>query len=134
MERMADDPTARFFTELGKRTLRFPPDTHVKVRIELNHDGETDHWFIEYDGTRAHVSQEGSDAIVTMRTRKELFDRIATGETNLRAALYRNELAFEGNLVYLLAYFRASLPSQPGAVDPRVLARQAAGLKGANGG
>ena len=134
MERMSDDPTARFFAELGKRTLRFPPDTHVKIRIELDHDGETDHWFVEFDGTRARVSQEGSDAIVTIRIRKELFDRIVTGETNLQAALYRNEIAFEGNLVYLLAYLRASLPSAPGAIDPRVLARQAAGLKGTNSG
>ena len=133
MERMADDPTARFFAELGKRTLRLPQDTHIKIRIELEHDSETDHWFIEYDGTRAHVSREGSGAQLTLRARKELFDRIVSGETNLQAALYRTELAFEGNLVYV-AYFRASLPDQPGAIDPRVLARQAAGLKGTNGG
>ena len=134
MERVTDDPTARFFADLSKRTLRFPPDTRVKVRIDLDHDGETDHWLIEFDGARARVSREGSDAIVTMRTRKELFDRIATGETDLQTALYRNELTFEGNLVYLLAYLRASLPNQPGAIDPRVLARQAADLKGTNSG
>lgn len=133
MEQVGDDPTARFFADLSKRTLRLPPDTCVKVGIDLGHDGETDHWFVKFDGSRAHVAREGGDAIVTIRTRKELFDRIATGEANLLAALYRNEITFEGRLAYL-AYLRASLPNQPGAVDPRVLARQTAGLGGANSG
>jgi len=132
MEDTMDDPTAQFFAELDKRTLRLPPDTQVKVRIDLEYDGKTDHWFIHFDGPRAHVSREGKGAIVTVHARKELFDRIVSGEVNLIATLYRNELTFEGNFVYL-AYLRASLPNQAGAIDPRILARQAAGLKGANG-
>lgn len=56
-------------------------------------------------------------------TQLQFFDKVTRGEANPIAALLRNEITVQGNLL-LFHYFQRLLPGPPGAHDPRELVRE----------
>jgi hypothetical protein len=114
------DPTEAFFEALDReRPAGLSKSVNGVLRIDLESDGRTDHWFISMNnGQVGGVSREGPpspDAIV--HTTKAVFDRLAVGETNYFVAVMRNELSVEVDPPALTNFARL-LPGPPGATDP----------------
>lgn len=123
------DPTADFFERLGRRRAEMlSRRVRMTLRFDLEGGGGIDHWFAAFDEGTVRVAHEERQADFTVRANKGLFDRIVTGEVDLGAALFRNQIAVEGNLSGL-ALLRKLLPGPPGAHDPRVFARERAGRR-----
>lgn len=104
--------TEGFFAELASRPheplLRAATGT---IRIDLHRPGGTDRWFISIDRGDVTVSKRNRTADCRVALDAELFDRIASGETNALAALLRGQIAVEGNLE-LLIMFQRLLPGR----------------------
>lgn len=79
-------------------------------------------WSRSTRGT-VRVSTEERPATATIRADKKLFDRIVTGEADLAAAVFRNEVRLEGDNV-MTGFFRRLLPAAAGARDPREFFRE----------
>ncbi|HEY3008219.1 MAG TPA: SCP2 sterol-binding domain-containing protein [Micromonosporaceae bacterium] len=121
--------TEGFFADLASRPdeplLRAATGT---IRIDLHRPGGTDRWFITIERGAVTVAKRGRAADCRVRIDAELFDRIASGETNALAALLRGQLAVEGDLE-LLMMFQRLLPgrqaSRSGARQPAAAGRGA---------
>jgi putative sterol carrier protein len=72
------------------------------VRFDLAHGGGVDHWFVSVSDGKIAASRANADADCVVRTSRELFDGIASGEVNAMAALLRDELTAEGDLELLM--------------------------------
>ena len=59
-------------------------------------------WFVSVSDGKIAVSRANADADCVVRTSRELFDGIASGEVNAMAALLRDELTAEGDLELLM--------------------------------
>jgi len=59
-------------------------------------------WFVSVSDGKIAVSRANGDADCVVRTSRELFDGIASGEVNAMAALLRDELTAEGDLELLM--------------------------------
>lgn len=117
------DLAVEFFDRLcrvGHEML--PEKLSATIRFELAHDGEVDHWFMEIDRGRVRVVREDGPADCVMHAEKGLFDRLVTGEANLAAALFRNQVGVAGDLALLTGAVRKLFPGPPGAHDSRVAA------------
>jgi putative sterol carrier protein len=107
------DATAEFFERLGGRGHEPLLDrVSGAIRIELEDDGQVEHWFVSVDKGDVHVSHENGQADCTVRTRKQVFDELARGEANAMASLLRGTLAIDGNYE-LLVLFQRLLPGPP---------------------
>jgi putative sterol carrier protein len=101
------DATAEFFEQL--QTSGHEPlldKVSGSVRFELENGKEMDRWFVSIDRGDVHVSHRNAKADCTVRTRKELFDRITRGEANAMASLLRGTLAIDGNYELLVLFQR----------------------------
>jgi putative sterol carrier protein len=93
--------TEAFFTSLADRgyepLLRRASGT---VRVDL---GEMP-WYLEVHKGRVNVSRRDDQAECVVRAEPQVFDRVASGQTNAMAAMLRNEVMFEGDpaLIVLL--------------------------------
>jgi putative sterol carrier protein len=118
------DPTADFFDALGHRGTD-PLLSRVRgtVRFDLGHRDGTDHWVLVLGEGTISASRGERPADCVISAALSFFDKVTTGEANAIAALLRNELSVEGNLL-LFHYFQRLLPGPPGAHDPRELARE----------
>lgn len=117
---MAD--VGMFFERLNQRGHEYlPAKLNGTLRFDLTRGDQLDHWLVAVKKGNVFVSRDKRDADVVVRMDSDLFERIIGGEADLLAAMLRNELTVEGSLPMLLA-FRRSLPSVPGALDPRRLA------------
>ncbi|MFI6763025.1 SCP2 sterol-binding domain-containing protein [Micromonospora sp. NPDC050417] len=118
------DPTADFFDGLGHRGPD-PMMTKVRgtVRFDLGHRDGTDHWVLVMSEGNISASRGERPADCVITTQLRFFDRVTTGEANPIAALLRNEITVEGNLL-LFHYFQRLLPGPPGAHDPREMVRE----------
>ncbi len=114
-------PTEEFFAGLGRRAheplLERIDET---LRVDLRDGGNTDHWRLVVHRGELRVSREHGDADCVITTTREVFDRIASGQTKPLPAWLRNQVTIEGRLYPLLVLERL-LPEPPGAHDPRAL-------------
>lgn len=112
------DPSAEFMQRLDQTH----PETlsglrRGTIRFDLESGERTDHWLIRIDEGIVHTSRHDQSADCVVHAEKKLFDCILAGEVNFIAALFRNQLTVEGDMV-LLTTFRKLLPGPPGAHDP----------------
>jgi hypothetical protein len=107
-------PTEEFFDELSQRK-RVPILEKVTgtIRFDLVQGVYTEHWLLSISHGDISVSREMTEADSYLRTDRDLFDRIASGEEYLMAALLRGALAVDGSLE-LLILFERLFPGPPG--------------------
>ncbi|HEY0699646.1 MAG TPA: SCP2 sterol-binding domain-containing protein [Micromonospora sp.] len=112
------DPTAEFFERITHgRPAMLADDMTATLRIDLEHEERTAHWFMSIDRGTVRVTQEWRAADAVLRTSKEFFDRLVRGEANLFAALVRNAIINEGD-VAVVAQFRKMLTGMGRMRDP----------------
>ncbi|MGO8907374.1 MAG: SCP2 sterol-binding domain-containing protein [Solirubrobacteraceae bacterium] len=109
------DATADFFDDLARRGHE-PLLEKLKgsVSFELRHDRHTDHWCVSVENGHVEVSSEVGAADATLRADREVFDRLASGEINVQAALLREAVDVEGDLEMLMLFQRV-FPGPPRA-------------------
>lgn len=114
--------TQEFFDEINRlghdRLLEKAAGT---VRIELTHDSNVDSWLIRIDKGDISASAGSGEADAVFRTDREVFDRIAGGETNATAAIARGEVSIRGSSRLLIQLVRL-FPARPGTPNRRLVA------------
>lgn len=118
------DPTMEFFEGLNHRA----PDPLLggirgTMRFDLEQGGEDDTWLLVFSAGNVSATQIGRPADCTVRTTRDTFHQIVTGETNPFAALLRNQVTVEGKLT-LYGYLNHLIPGPPGAHHPRGWVRE----------
>jgi putative sterol carrier protein len=120
------DATADFFERLAERDHEpLLEKTSGSVLFELTNGKQTDRWLVSIDKGDINVSRKGGRADATVRTRKDVFDGVASGEVNAMAALLRGAIAVEGN-VALMARIQRLLPGPPQSARRAARARRGA--------
>jgi hypothetical protein len=92
-----------------------------KVRIDVASGDRTDCWLVSINKGDLAVTNQNVDADCVIRTSKEVFDRIASGEANASATVLRGAMDIQGN-AEMLILFQRLFPSPPG---PRQVASPA---------
>jgi hypothetical protein len=116
-------PTEDFFDELARR--RHEPrleNVTGSTRVELVQGTCTEHWYLEITNGDISVSRENMEADAAFRAERALFDRAATGEENLFAALLRGAVTAEGDLGLIVVLERL-LPGPPSSAARRLVSR-----------
>jgi alkyl sulfatase BDS1-like metallo-beta-lactamase superfamily hydrolase len=107
------DATADFFAALGSRghdpRLR---KASGSIRFDIVNGKRTERWLVTLDKGEVGISRRNARADAVLTAERTLFDRLVSGQTNVVAALLREELDVEGN-VNLLVLFRRLLPAPP---------------------
>jgi hypothetical protein len=114
-------PTEELFDEMSRH--RHEPrleNITGTVRVELVEGTCTEHWFIEIINGDVDVTRENLEADAAFRCERGLFDRAATGEENLTAALLRGEVTAEGQ-VELMVNLERLMPGPPSSAARRRL-------------
>jgi putative sterol carrier protein len=116
---VAGSATLAFFEGLDRRPYE-PLLEKIKgtVRFDLQHEGQTDHWFVEIDRGALTVSREERDADSVVATDPDLFEQLAAGTENGVAAGLRGALTIAGSLQLYLMLERL-FPSPPDSRGPR---------------
>jgi putative sterol carrier protein len=110
---MAAGATETFFAELGERGHEpLLEKARGTFRVELSRGKQTDRWLVAIDRGDVRVSRRNAAADTTIRTSKELFDGVASGEVNVMAAVLRGAIEFEGD-PELLVLFQRLFPGPP---------------------
>jgi glycogen debranching enzyme len=95
---LVTDATEAYFERLAQRgydpLVRMVSGTAC---FEITQDERTDHWLVKVDKGRISVSPEAGPADCVARADRAIFNRLASGETNALAAVFRGALAVEGN-------------------------------------
>jgi putative sterol carrier protein len=109
------DATAVFFDGLARRG-REPllGDAVGAIRFELVTDSGVEIWRVGLDNGNVSISRDEGDADCVVRSDKDLFDGISTGEVNAMAALLRGALTFRGDPVLLVRLQRVFPPPPAG--------------------
>jgi predicted lipid carrier protein YhbT len=118
-------PTEELFDDLSRR--RHEPRLEKatgSVRVELVEGVCTEHWYIEIAAGDIEVSRENAEADAAFRAERGLFERAATGEENLTAALLRGAVSAEGDLE-LIVILERLMPGPPSSAARRRIASAA---------
>jgi SCP-2 sterol transfer family len=108
-EPLMSDATDAFFEELRARghepRLRNVTGT---VRFDITQDGSTTLWWLAIDkgDLRVSTGEAGTDSTdpdCVIKTRRSLFDEIATGQVNALAAMLRGDVIVAGDPELLVA-------------------------------
>lgn len=113
------DPTGEFFARLGRRGHEpLLEGVTGTIRFDLETEHGVERWFLVITRGDLRVSREEPRADCVVHARRNLFDRLATGQEPQYTAWVRNELRAEGEsrLAYLV---QRLLPGPPGAHHPR---------------
>lgn len=105
------DATTEFFSALEAR--RHEPLLEKErgtLRFDLASGKRTTRWLIEIENGDVSISHRNAKADCVVRTKKSLFDGIATGQQNAMAAVLRGEVGIDGDRT-LLVRFQKLFPS-----------------------
>lgn len=117
------DSTADYLRHLEDRPHRNLADTTSgTLRLDIQGEGRTDHWYLTIDHQRVRVTRSARDADLLVRGTQEVFDRLVDGRTHVAVSLLRGEVEVEGNL-RLLMTLRRLFRGPAGARHPREAAR-----------
>jgi len=101
------DPTSEFFAALAARgqepMLR---STSGTMRFDLEDETRLEHWYVTIKRGAITVSHETGDADCSVRTSKELFDRLSSGTANAMAAALRGLVLASGDLSLIISFQR----------------------------
>jgi ubiquinone biosynthesis protein UbiJ len=101
------DPTAEFFTQLGKRghdpMLRRATGS---LRFDLADRTSKATWSVALRRGDVSVSRSKGDADCIVAAKRPLFDAVVRGETNAMAAVLRGEISVEGDSELLVLFQR----------------------------
>jgi putative sterol carrier protein len=110
---MTMSATDRFFETLaGRKHAEVLEKASGRVRFDLTHGKQTDHWMVTVKNGDVQVSRDDSDAESVVRMPKHTFDRLAVGQVNAFTALLRGEASAEGDLE-LPVLLQRLLPGPP---------------------
>lgn len=108
------DATSEFFDRLGERGHEpMLARTKGSMRFDLNRDGRTEHWRVEFRRGAVAVSHEAGPADCVVRADAALFDDLARGSANAMAATLRGQLVLDG-APGLLVRFQRLFPAPTG--------------------
>jgi len=109
----ASDAATAFFEERGRRGREsLLAKGRGTVCVELTNGTETQPWLVTIDRGDVKVLQGTGHADCTLRTSRELFEQIVTGEVNAVAAILRGAIGITGNW-QLLVLFQRLFPGPP---------------------
>ena len=95
---MTGDAVTAFFEDLGSRghdpLLR---SVSAVVRFDLVSRKATERWLLTIQKGDLSVSHRNVRADAVIRLSRDLFERVATGETTLLPAMLRGEVVLEGD-------------------------------------
>jgi len=101
------DATAEFFDGLARRGHEpLLAKTTGTLRVELAGGKRTERWLVTVDHGDVSVSRRNAAADCTVRADRELFGRVADGETSAMAAVLRGALEVEGDPGLLVLFQR----------------------------
>jgi len=110
---MSTTATDRFFDTLaGRGHEPLLEKVSGRVRFDLSHGDQTDHWMVTVREGDVQVTREDADADSVVRVPLDVFDLLATGRENAFAALLRGQASAEGNLE-LPVLLQRLLPGPP---------------------
>jgi putative sterol carrier protein len=114
------DATGDFFAELGRRGHE-PLLQKLTGTFRFDVTGERDeHWFVGVSKGDITVSRRNDKADCSVRSDRDVFDAVVSGEANALAATLRGAVVIEGD-IGLLAGFQRLFPGPP-AVKPKAKA------------
>ena len=99
------DATTEFFSALEAR--RHEPLLEKEsgtLRFDLKSGKKTTRWLIEIEDGDVSISHRSAKADCVVRTKKSLFDGIATGQQNAMTAVLRGEVGLEGDRTLLVRF------------------------------
>jgi putative sterol carrier protein len=95
---MTGDAVTAFFEDLGSRghdpLLR---NVSAVVRFDLARGKTTERWLLAIQKGNLSVSHRNVRADAVIRLSRDLFERVASGETTLLPAMLRGEVVLEGD-------------------------------------
>lgn len=107
--------TEDFFAELGRRGHEpLLAKASGRMRFEITQGPRTERWCVAISRGDIAVTTEDVEADTVVRADRELFDRFASGQENMMAAILRGELLVEGDLPLAVLFQRLL----PGPQDP----------------
>jgi putative sterol carrier protein len=113
------DETGKFFDEVGKRgqepLMRGATGT---LRFDLGGDKSTERYFVKITRGNLAVSKKNGQADCVASMERQLFDKLARGDTNAMAAVLRGEIGIKGD-PELLVLFQQMFPGPSKAVAAR---------------
>jgi len=107
------DPTSAFFEDIASQEhVPLLQHTSGTIRVDLDDQGETTHWYVQIDRGNLKVSHRTGKADAVIHCAKKLFDGMARGTENANAAMLRGVLGVQGNLGLIAALSRL-MPGPP---------------------
>jgi putative sterol carrier protein len=99
--------TTEFFEDLSRRGHEPLLDkANGTIRFDLTSGKSKESWYVSIDHGDVSVSHRRGAADCTVRSRKDLFDRVATGEVNAMAAFLRGAFDIEGDTLLVVLFQR----------------------------
>ena len=108
------DATTRFFDRLGRGDPEpMLSGTTGSLRIDLEGEGQTEHWRVDMRRGAVTVSHDAGPADCVIQTDAALFEDLARGRANAFAAALRGQLLMDGDRG-LLVRFQRLFPAPTG--------------------
>ena len=115
----AKDAVSAFFDELEQREYEpLLKKARGKVRLDLVDGKRIETRYLTIDRGKIQLSKSRAPADGVLRVERSVFERLATGEMNVVAAVLRGEVVVEGDWRLLILVQRL-FPAAAGALGPR---------------
>lgn len=85
---------------------------NATIRFDIEDGRTTRHWLLTLDQGDVRVANHKGAADAVIRTDRELFDRLISGQANAMAATLRGQVCIEGDRELLVAFQRL-MPGPP---------------------
>lgn len=99
--------TEQFFDDVARRGYEtWMSRIEGRLRFDLRSGPSTQHWLVAIQAGKLSLSRESAEADGVIEADRDVFDRLAAGETRPIAAFLRNEITVRGSFRYLLVLDR----------------------------